>query len=450
MEDVQYMQPLILQSMPDSDTVKLANAAKLLMEYEKRPAKADEFLDSQYSLSYKYGEERRICQFIFLTVLRNKLLIDTILAVFLKKTPRPKLFAVLKCACAEIVSAHENKIAQTVHSWVEVSKKICSAGESKLANAVLRKFSQEYSQMNSNAKTLEDFALLYSHPLWLAKSWQAQFGFEKAVRIMRKNQEPSEVFLRVQNTPKAKEEFQKYSEFLCESGFENFYAVKRGNFQNIKSFLDTRFAYIQDPATKFAPTLLNPQKSENILDLCAAPGGKSRMISDLVRQKNPDGFLSDTLLASVDLNSPRLEKLKQNLSKIDFLKTACIDCDIASENLQDKLEKSSLPTSFDAILLDAPCSNTGVLRRRPDARYRIEPKDISNCKALQIKILKNALPLLKKGGRFVYSTCSIDKSENEEAPQEAVKSLGGFKIEHMQTILPDVCDGAGIALIKRA
>jgi len=209
--------------MPNTDTVKLANAAKLLMEYEKRPLKADEFLDSQYSFFYKYGEERRVCQFIFLTVLRNKLLIDTILAVFLKKMPRPGLFSVLKCACAEIISAREDKIAQTVHSWVEVSKKICSQGESKLANAVLRKFSQKYSEICSNAKTLEDFALLYSHPLWIAKSWQAQFGFEKAVRIMRKNQEPSEVFLRVQNTPKAKKELQKYSEFLCESEFENFY-----------------------------------------------------------------------------------------------------------------------------------------------------------------------------------------------------------------------------------
>lgn len=440
---------LIFKSMPNTDTVKLANAAKLLMEYEKRPLKADEFLDSQYSLFYKYGEERRVCQFIFLTVLRNKLLIDTILAVFLKKMPRPGLFSVLKCACAEIISAREDKIAQTVHSWVEVSKKICSQGESKLANAVLRKFSQKYSEICSNAKTLEDFALLYSHPLWIAKSWQAQFGFEKAVRIMRKNQEPSEVFLRVQNTPKAKEELQKYSEFLCESEFENFYKAKRGCFQNIKSFLDTPFAYIQDPATKFAPTLLNPQKSEKILDLCAAPGGKSRMIADLARQKNPDGFLADTLLVSVDLNSPRLEKLKQNISKIDFLKTACIACDLANENLKDILEKSSLPASFDAILLDAPCSNTGVLRRRPDARYRIEPKDISNCKSLQIKILKNALPLLKKGGRLVYSTCSIDKSENEEAPKEALEGLKDFKIDHLQTILPDACDGAGIALIKR-
>lgn len=435
--------------MPNSDTVKLANAAKLLAEYEKRPAKADEFLDAQYSLYYKYGEERRVCQFIFLTVLRNKLLIDTILAVFLKKTPRPKLLSVLRCACAEIISARENKTAQTVHSWVEASKCACSVGESKLANAVLRKFSQKYLEMKSNAETLEDFALLYSHPLWLAKSWRTQFGFENAVRIMRQNQNPSEVFLRMQDTPQAKAELKKYSEFLNESEFENFYTVKRGSFQKIKSLLDTPFAYIQDPATKFAPTLLNPQKSETILDLCAAPGGKSRMISDIIRQKNPDGFLEDTLLVSVDADSPRLDKLKQNLSKIDFLKTACLACDLESENLKYALEKSSLPTSFDAILLDAPCSNTGVLRRRPDARHRISPKDIQNCKSIQIKILKNALPLLKKGGRLVYSTCSIDKSENEESPKEALEGLNGFKLEHLQTILPDVCDGAGIALIKR-
>lgn len=448
MEDVQYMQPLILQSMPNLDTVKLANVAELLMEYEKRPTKADEFLDTQYSLYYKYGEERRVCQFIFLTVLRNKLLIDTILALFLKKTPRPKLFAILKCASAEIISSTENKIPQTIHSWVEVSKKSCSVGESKLVNAILRKFSQKFSEMKANAKTLEDFALLYSHPLWLAKNWQEQFGFEKDLEIMRKNQEPSEVFLRLQNTPLAKIEIQKYSDFLQVSEFENFYKINRGDFSKIKPLLDTQFAYIQDPATRFAPALLNPEKSETILDLCAAPGGKSRALADIVRQKNPNGFLDDTLLISVDTNSPRLEKLKQNLSKIDFLKTSCVACDLVNENLAKTLEKENLPTSFDAILLDAPCSNTGVLRRRPDTRYRIEYADILKCKDIQIKILQNALPLLKKGGRLVFSTCSIDAQENKNAPEEAIKNFPNLKIEQMQTILPDETDGAGIALIK--
>ena len=185
------------------------------------------------------------------------------------------------------------------------------------------------------------------------------------------------------------------------------------------------------------------------MDLCAAPGGKSRAIADIVRQKNPGGFLDGTLLVSVDKNSPRLERLKENLSKIDFLKTECLACDLEVENLREKLLQAELPTQFDAIFIDAPCSNTGVLRRRPDARWRLGESDILSCKKIQISIIKNALPLLKNGGRLVYSTCSIDPEENLEAPQEAIKDLPGYKITFSKTILPGATDGAGICRIEK-
>ena len=430
---------------PDKNQV----VVKLLAEYEKHPAKADEFLEHQYSLLYKYGEERRICQFIFLAVLRNKRLIDELLALFLRKKPRPMLFALIKCACAEIAASPESKTAQVIHSWVESAKNICSVGESKLANAVLRRFAEKISELKFGAETLEDFALLYSHPLWLAKRFSQNFGEEKAVDIMRKNQEPSEVFLRIQNTQQAAEAAKNYAQFLGECEFESFYKIKAGALESVKPLLQTPYAYIQDPATINAPKLLDPQKSETILDLCAAPGGKSRAIADIVRQKYPEGFLDGTLLVGVDKNSPRLERLKENLSKIDFLKTACLACDLEAEDLQEALLKANLPAQFDAILIDAPCSNTGVLRRRPDARWRLQESDILSCKKIQISIIKNALPLLKNGGRLVYSTCSIDPEENLQAPREAVEDLPQYKITFSKTILPDVADGAGVCRIER-
>lgn len=446
---VKYAIKLLAQnlSMSEIDTHRLAKAARLIMEYEKRPSKADDFLETKNILSYKYGEERRICQFIFLTVLRNKLIIEAILAKFLKKTPRPGLFALLKCAAAEILASDESKLASIIHAWVETAKQNFSLGESKLANAILRKFAPAYTEFKSSAKSLEDFALLYSHPLWLAKSWKEQFGEEKAIEIMKLDNRPSDVFFRLSTTSSAKNVFLPYLESFEKTPLENFFKLKRGSFSKVSELLKTPHVYIQDPATRFAPLALNP-KGGAILDLCAAPGGKSRAIIDMLLA-SPQNAKGASLVA-VDIDSPRLKRLRENLEKVESFKTEILPCDLLSENLADKLKGAGLPTSFDYILLDAPCSNTGVLRRRPDARYRISIKDIENCKLIQIKLIKTATKLLKQGGRLVYSTCSIDKRENEDAPAEALKDFSDLRISSMKTHLPDEdSDGAGICVIER-
>lgn len=420
----------------------------MVMEYEKRPSKADDFLETKSTLSYKYGEERRICQFIFLTVLRNKLIIEAILANFLKKKPRPGLFALLKCAAAEIISADTQKRPSVVHSWVEAAKRNFSLGESKLANAVLRKFAPAYEEFKAGAKTLEDFALLYSHPLWLAKSWSSQFGEEKALEIMELGNRPSDVFFRLAPLLPARIALAPFAEHFEKTEFENFYKLKHGHFAAASSLLDTPYVYVQDPATRLAPAALNPQPNQAILDLCAAPGGKSRTIIDTLFTR--DQCLANTRFVAVDADSPRFARLRENLEKLKNFKSDLLACDLLKENLREKLAERNLPTAFDSILLDAPCSNTGVLRRRPDARYRIKPADIENCKLAQIELIRVALNLLKPGGRLVYSTCSIDRAENEEAPLEALKGKSDFKISSMQTHLPESdCDGAGICTIER-
>ena len=121
---------------------------------------------------------------------------------------------------------------------------------------------------------------------------------------------------------------------------------------------------------------------------------------------------SNSLLVSVDLPGPRMEKLSENLSKIDFIKSHSIASDLVSGSLAGELEKRGLPTLFNRVLLDAPCSNTGVLRRRPDARYRLEEEDISSCSELQKTLMAKAAKFTSRGGSFVYSTCSIEREEN--------------------------------------
>ena len=219
----------------------------------------------------------------------------------------------------------------------------------------------------------------------------------------------------------------------------------------VKELLNEPYFYIQDPSTTFAIDVLNPKPGKTYLDLCASPGGKSRYIADKIRsvakKENSLDILKndkETLLVSVDVEK-RLRLLKQNISKIDFLPARVLACDLLNENLSQKLSEQNLPTKFDAVFIDAPCSNTGVLRRRPDARYRITPDDIKNCSKKQLFLLREYCKYVKDGGMLVYSTCSIDKEENQQVGQDFLEENHTFEPIFSKTFLPeDENDGCGV------
>lgn len=430
-----------MTELPKNDNDNLHGAAKLLTDYEKHPAKADEFLEAQYTLSPIYRENRRFCQFIFFAYLRNKLAIDMLLGRFLKKRPRPDLWAMLRLAASEIAVTQEDKWPKVVNSWVGGARSSLSRPEAGLMNAVLRKFADEFKVLKHSAASLEDFALLYSHPLWLAQRWVSNYGKERAIEIMRENSTQAEIYIRVPDEAAC---LPDTLEKLQNTDFKQFKKLLPGaRLNEIIPALEGNTIYIQDPATIHAPNLLKPLPGEQILDLCAAPGGKSRIIIDMLKaQPSAPG----TILVSLDRNGPRMSKLHENLKgAADFSKV--IAADSLDENLPQILHEAGLPRTYDAILLDAPCSNTGVIRRRPDVRYRLSESDISQCAKIQSAMIKNALQLLKPGGRLVYSTCSIEPEENIGAPQSALDSRAN--IAHQETFLPGAHDGAGVALIKK-
>lgn len=446
MRGMQTLNDSFAHSMTRKDTDRLADVARLLAEYEKSPAKADEFLEAKFTLYFKYREERQVCQFIFLTVLRNRLLINFILKTLLLRKTRPLLRALIECGAAEIIASEPKKRPQVIHAWVEACKLNFSTGESKVANAVLRRFAETYDNMASSAKTVGDFALLYSHPDWLAKAWAGHFGAEKAVSIMEANQTPADVFFRISTNTSALIAFAPFAHDFEKTADPYFFRMKGGRWHDVCGLLDTPYAYIQDPSTGRAPRMLDPKPGEKVLDMCAAPGGKSRMIADLLLLSGQN--LSRNLLVSADLPGQRFKRLSENLSKIDFLPVKTLACDLLEGDFAEKLAEEGLPGKFDAILLDAPCSNTGVLRRRPDVRMRLKKSDISNCSKIQEGLIKSALAHLAPGGRLVYSTCSIEPEENLEAPLRALESFPDFEISEAETVLPGETDGAGMCLIK--
>lgn len=390
---------------------------------------------------------------VFKTLLRNLLSIENIVSKLCKKPPRSALKSALYCACADILS--RKKAFQSVDSWVEFVKTNFSKGESGFLNAVLRKFPAEFEKIledSKNSRSLRSISLAYSHPEWLVKKWIDSFGLDKTLEILKNDQNPSCVFLRSSGSKKAKMLESEHKNALSDAPFKNFKILKSGEWESAKELLESGEFYIQDPSTSFAPSLLNPKFGECVLDLCASPGGKSRLCADLIRESanfDEEKCLSSTLV-SVDIPGPRIGNLRENISKINFLKTYVLEADLNSEELAKKLESSGLPLKFDCVLLDAPCSNTGVLRRRPDARYRLSEGDISKSADFQKKLISKAGEFVRPGGRFVYSTCSIEPEENEENANWFLRNFPEFKLVCGGTSLPnDFKDGSGSFLFER-
>jgi len=206
-----------------------------------------------------------------------------------------------------------------------------------------------------------------------------------------------------------------------------------------------------------APRLLGPQPGETVLDLCAAPGGKLTYIAQLMGNEG-------TIIAC-DAAPDRLKLVQENCARLGVTcvmqalpanrggtRDTSTQSSVQLSTFNFQLSTFNLPSSlFDRILIDAPCSNTGVMRRRIELRWRIRPEEIQRLRALQLDLLRQAAPLLKPGGTLVYSTCSLEREENQEVVDEFLREGGQFVLEQQRELAPfeDEVDGAYVAVMKR-
>ena len=194
--------------------------------------------------------------------------------------------------------------------------------------------------------------------------------------------------------------------------------------------------YVQDPSTLLAVRELDPQPAETVLDLCAAPGGKLTFMAQLL--KNQGSVIAH------DLTPERLGLVEENCARLGV---TCVQTVLPST-----LDPRPSPL-HDRVLVDAPCSNTGVMRRRVDLRWRLRPEELGRLLVMQLKLMRQAAALLKPGGTLVYSTCSLEPEENGEVVSEFLAAHRDFQLERERELLPfvDQVDGAYVArLVRRA
>ncbi len=316
------------------------------------------------------------------------------------------------------------------HAAVNETVEAAKANVRALTNAVLRRAILERPNLLDQVAGLPP-AIAYSHPDWLFERWCKAFGKNDAIALMQHNNAPAETFFRLNPLAPAPEQ-------VPGTPIENVpgYFKLSGALPN--ALLEAGALYIQDPATRLSVELLDPQTGECILDACAAPGGKAFAIAAAMGSAGAG-------LVCTDSNEKRLPRLRENLTR---LKAAA-----ATVALHDWTQPPPCEWHgrFDGILLDVPCSNTGVIRRRVDVRWRLQPADISRLQEIQRSILENALPCLKPDGRLVYSTCSIEHVENLGLVEAFLGAHPDLQLLGTREALPfrDGTDGAFAALIGR-
>jgi len=407
-------------------------AVGLVAQYLDRPCRADSLLAAE-----RPGMDARdfaTAQQLFYSVLRNLSLLKAALERLCVKKPSAGCYALLMVAGAELMrdGSLEQRAKVTDHA-VRMAEKLLSPGMKGFVNAVVRRLPESMEKVTLAAPSeCAALALRHSHPEWLVARWMTEFGPENTKTLLEWNQTVPPVYLRMESGQAA-------PDALSPSAHEGYLTYNGTGWDKVDALLSAGKAYAQDPSTGLCVQLLAPAAGEKVLDLCASPGGKARQMLPKIGEAGR--------VVCVDLPD-RVERLAENLH-------GRANASILSADLFDLtpalFASKSLPESYDAVLLDAPCSNTGVLRRRPDARWRLGAGDIEQCAALQLRLLGKAAEFVAPGGRLVYSTCSVERVENEAVADAFVQAKPGFAIVESKRLLPwsDGVDGAGATLFRR-
>jgi 16S rRNA (cytosine967-C5)-methyltransferase len=305
---------------------------------------------------------------------------------------------------------------------VEIAKKKFNQKTANLINAILRNYLRQGKKLKfveMQLDYLERLCVVYSHPLWLVQRWIEQWGVDDAIKLCQYNNERPTISIRLNHLLADAQSFFKimdenniayeahpdFPEFIWISDFSEFRKL---------DFMQKGWVSVQDVSTGIPVRLLNPQPGEKVLDMCAAPGGKSGYIAEKMHNQG--------LLISMEKHPNRASQLRDNLKRWNARVAFVIAADAINFPVKEK---------FDKVLLDAPCTGFGVLNKRVDLRWKRSLQDIENLQRLQLKLLEIATEVLEINGVIVYSTCTIETDENERVVEKFLQNHPEFELENL-------------------
>lgn len=400
-----------------------------LTEWREGREFADAIIQRLLDRSTLSGSDRGFANELFYGVLRNLTLLDFWIGQLRSGSLDHGSRDVLRLGLYQIFC-----LRTPAHAAVNETVELAGRRNRSLINAVLRSAVRGAEELQRAANT-ENLATRSSHPEFLVSRWTATFGAPAAEALCEWNNQPAPVYARVNGLRLSPQQFLALNPTAEPLG-------GKANFVRAAGLpldaLQRGACYMQDPSTSVACEMLNPQPNETVLDACAAPGGKTAILAELMQNRG--------MLIAADRDAARLKMLQGNLDRLGVAIARTIRHDWHSGASPD-VEIASC----DRILIDAPCTNTGVMRRRVDLRWRLTPEDIRRMPTEQLAIVRAVIPLLKAGGRLVYSTCSIEPEENEQVVAHVLQKFSFLQLDGQTSVLPfrDQFDGAFAASFLR-
>jgi len=412
-------------------------AIKILNRVDRTDAYLDKLLDIEIKNSELNSKDKALLFEIVHGVIRWLGRIDWILNGFYKgqfSKCIPNVKNSMRVALYQILFLDRVPDHAAVYESVEFVKKLQGEKSANLTNAVLRNIIRNRKGIRYPNKEEDEVSYLsayYSHPTWMVKRWIARFGSEATEKLLiANNQKPSHT-IRVNklktNVDNLKSLLKSVDLGFKEGNFNKEY-LQLSSLTNITNweYFQKGFFSIQDESTGFSCKVLDPKPGMKILDLCAAPGGKTAFLADMMENKGE--------IVALDKFESRLEVFKKNISRLGITNVRSI--------VADSLEFNE--NNFDGILVDAPCSGLGTLTKKPDIKWKKDFGDIRKINKVQLALLNKAGQLVKNGGTIVYSTCTTEPEENINIVEKFLESNENFEFVKLDNqCVPDVLDENG-------
>lgn len=361
--------------------------------------------------------------------LRNLIYIDHVLNTFSKtKTEKmkPWLLAVLRSAVYQMYFMDVPDSA-ACNEAVKLAGARGYAFLKGFVNGVLRTAAKKKNEIPLPEKgTAEYLSVAYSHPLWLVRMWVAYYGYEETEAICAYDNQSPDVTIRVNTLKTNKADLKQMLEKAgveVKEGHVSEYALhltKTADLSRLEAFQKGLF-HVQDESSQLAVKVLDPRKGESILDMCAAPGGKSFTTAETMENEGR--------LLSCDIYEHKIELMEEGAERLGI---GIMECSV-----KDGAEAEEERELFDRVLVDAPCSGLGLMRKKPDIRLKKDGNEIDSLTGIQRKILENAAGHVKKGGVLVYSTCTLCRKENEKNLEWFLQNHPDFAAEDITKFLPE-------------